>query len=56
VSYVSLSGYYWFIWALNKEAANEPVGEWLRLWYRYAREYGLIAERLLNEYESRQRH
>ncbi|MDR1713433.1 MAG: phosphotransferase [Coriobacteriales bacterium] len=45
--YVSLAGYYWFIWALNKEAAGESVGEWLHLWYRYAKEYGIIAEQML---------
>jgi CTP:phosphocholine cytidylyltransferase-like protein/thiamine kinase-like enzyme len=47
MAYVSLAGYYWFIWALNKEAANESVGEWLHLWYRYAKEYGFIAEELI---------
>ncbi|HBT94819.1 MAG TPA: MarR family transcriptional regulator [Coriobacteriia bacterium] len=46
ISYVSLSGYYWFVWALNKEAEGESVGEYLYLWYRYAREYGIRAERL----------
>jgi len=45
--YVSLAGYYWFIWALNKEAAGESVGEWLHLWYRYAKEYGIVAEQML---------
>jgi CTP:phosphocholine cytidylyltransferase-like protein/thiamine kinase-like enzyme len=52
MAYVSLSGYYWFIWALNKEAAHESVGEWLHLWYRFAKEYGVIAEKLLEEYNN----
>ncbi|MDR1082241.1 MAG: phosphotransferase [Coriobacteriales bacterium] len=56
MAYVSLSGYYWFIWALNKEAANEPVGEWLHLWYRFAKEYGVIAEKLLEEHGAHDAH
>lgn len=46
MAYVSLAGYFWFIWALNKEAANESVGEWLHRWYRYAKEFGEIADNL----------
>lgn len=49
MAYVSLAGYYWFIWALNKEASNEPVGEWLHLWYRFAKEFGVIAEQLIDD-------
>ncbi|MDR0501540.1 MAG: NTP transferase domain-containing protein [Coriobacteriales bacterium] len=49
VAYVSLSGYYWFVWALNKEAANESVGEYLHLWYRFAKEYGRRAEDLFTK-------
>lgn len=49
IAYVSLAGYYWFIWALYKEASNESVGEWLHLWYRFAKEFGVIAEQLIND-------
>ena len=49
MAYVALAGYYWFIWALNKEVANEPVGEWLHLWYSYAKDFSIIAEKLLDE-------
>ncbi|MDR3052843.1 MAG: phosphotransferase [Coriobacteriales bacterium] len=47
IAYTSLAAYYWFVWALNKEAADAPVGEWLYLWYRFAKEYGIHAENLL---------
>lgn len=40
VAHISLSGYYWWIWALNKDVCGEPVGEWTHLWYRFAKEYG----------------
>ncbi len=46
VAYVSLSSYYWFVWALHKEAEGEGVGEWLYRWYRAARDYGKRAEKL----------
>lgn len=40
LAYVGLSAYYWFVWALYKEATGDPVGEWLYLWYRSAKTYG----------------
>ena len=49
VAFVALAGYYWFIWALNKEAVDGSVGEWLHLWYSYAKDFGLIAEKMINE-------
>lgn len=50
ISYVSLSGYYWFIWGLNKEANGEPVGgDWMHRWYRYAKEFGAIAEKMIKD-------
>lgn len=39
VAYVSLAAYYWWVWALHKDACGEPVGEYTYLWYRYAKEY-----------------
>lgn len=48
-AYVSLSSYYWFVWALNKEAEGESVGEYLYLWYRGAKKYGKRAEALFKE-------
>lgn len=43
VAYVALAAYHWFIWALYKEATGDPVGEWLYLWYRYAKTYSVKA-------------
>lgn len=43
LAYVSLCAYYWFIWALYKESAGDPVGEWLYLWYKAAKSYGEVA-------------
>lgn len=43
LAYVGLCAYYWFVWALYKEASGDPVGEWLYLWYRAAKAYGSAA-------------
>ena len=43
IAYVALAAYHWFIWALYKEATGDPVGEWLYLWYRYAKTYSVKA-------------
>ena len=49
MAYVGLSAYYWFVWALYKEKAGDPVGEWLYLWYRMAGLFGKHAEQLYLE-------
>lgn len=36
---VGVVGYYWYVWAIFKEAQGNPVGEWLYVWYRAARDY-----------------
>ena len=46
MAYVGLSAFYWFVWALYKDKAGDPVGEWLYLWYRMARDFGKHAEAL----------
>ncbi|WP_139653399.1 NTP transferase domain-containing protein [Raoultibacter phocaeensis] len=43
LAYVSISAYYWFVWALYKESTGDPVGNWLYLWYRAAKTYGKLA-------------
>ncbi|MDD6785632.1 MAG: phosphotransferase [Eggerthellales bacterium] len=43
LAYVAISGYYWFVWALYKESEGDSVGEWLYLWYRYARDFSRAA-------------
>ncbi|MDR1186014.1 MAG: phosphotransferase, partial [Bifidobacteriaceae bacterium] len=46
VAYIALAAHYWFVWALHKSACGEPVGEYLYLWYRFAKDYGERAENL----------
>lgn len=48
LSYVALSSYYWFIWALYKDACGQPVGEWLYLWYKNAKVFGRKAREVID--------
>lgn len=41
---VGVVGWYWYVWAMYKEAMGNPVGEWLYIWYRAAKEYTAAAE------------
>lgn len=43
LAYVAISGYYWFVWALYKESVGEIVGEYLYIWYKYAKSYSNMA-------------
>ena len=36
---IGLVGYYWYVWAIFKEAQGNPVGEWLYIWYKAARDF-----------------
>lgn len=36
---VALVGWYWYVWAMYKAAMGNPVGDWLYIWYRAAKEY-----------------
>ena len=49
LAYVGISAYYWFVWALFKDSAGDPVGEWLYLWYRAAKIYGNLAIELYGD-------
>ncbi|MDR2381975.1 MAG: phosphotransferase [Bifidobacteriaceae bacterium] len=46
LTYIALAAHYWFVWALHKDACGEGVGDYLYLWYRFAKEYGERAEAL----------
>ena len=48
LAYVALSSYYWFIWALYKDACGAPVGEWLYLWYKNAKLFGKKAQEAIS--------
>ena len=49
LAYVAISGYYWFVWALYKESEGDSVGEWLYLWYRYAKDFSRVAVSLYED-------
>lgn len=38
-AYVGFAGWCWYVWSLYKESRGECVGEWLYIYYRYAKEY-----------------
>ena len=40
VAFVGLAGFFWWVWAMFKDACGEPVGQWESRWYHYAREFG----------------
>lgn len=35
----AFAGWCWYVWSLYKEAQGESVGEWLYIYYRYAKKY-----------------
>lgn len=43
VAYTGLASFYWFVWALYKDACGDPVGEWLYLWYKNIKVFGNAA-------------
>ena len=38
-AFVALAGWCWYLWSLVKEAEGDFVGEWLYIYYNYARKY-----------------
>lgn len=48
-AYVAFAGWCWYLWSLYKESQGEHVGEWLYIYYRYAKRY---LKRVLGWYES----
>ena len=46
IASIAISSYYWFVWALYKDACGNPVGEWLYLWYKNAKLFGRKAREL----------
>ena len=46
IAAVAVVGWYWYVWAMYKEAMGNPVGEWLYVWYRAARQFADAAEKL----------
>lgn len=44
VAAITLSSFYWFVWALYKDANGSPTGEWLYIWYEKTKEFGAHLE------------
>ena len=42
-AYVALAGWCWYVWALQKESEGDCVGEWLEIYYQYAKQYSAKA-------------
>lgn len=42
---VGVVGFYWYVWAMYKEAMGNPVGDWLYVWYKAAKQFGAAALR-----------
>ena len=38
-AYVGLAGWRWYVWSLQKESEGDFVGDWLYIYYRYAKKY-----------------
>lgn len=36
-AYVSLAGYYWYVWAIFQTSVGNNVGEYLYIWYKWAK-------------------
>lgn len=39
LAYVAIDAYYWFVWALYREACGAVMGESLHNWYKMAKDY-----------------
>ena len=46
VAAVGIVGFYWYVWAMYKEAMGNPVGEWLYTWYKAAKSFIAAAKEL----------
>ena len=48
-AYVGLAGWCWYVWSLQKESEGDFVGDWLYIYYRYAKKYLPLAISLYEE-------
>lgn len=39
LAFVAFAGWCWYVWSLVKESEGDNVGEWLYIYYKYAKEY-----------------
>ena len=47
--YVGLAGWCWYVWALLKESEGDFIGDWMHVYYRYAKKYLPLALSLYGE-------
>ena len=38
-AFIGLAGWCWYVWSLQKESEGDFVGDWLYIYYRYAKKY-----------------
>ena len=48
VGYTAIASYYWYVWAIYQESVGNAVGEYLYIWYKYAKMY---SEKAIELYE-----
>mgnify|MGYP007127985042 FL=1 len=46
-----MASYFWFLWALYQEKCAKHVGEYLYIWYKYAKQYAKLALELYDREE-----
>ncbi|MEE8721689.1 MAG: phosphotransferase [Eggerthellaceae bacterium] len=49
VAAVAVVGYYWYVWAIFKEAKGNPMGEWLYTWYKAAKRFCAAANEMYGD-------
>ncbi|MBR3181916.1 MAG: phosphotransferase [Eggerthellaceae bacterium] len=47
--FVGLAGWCWYVWSLQKESEGDNVGDWLYVYYRYAKKYLPLAISMYEE-------
>lgn len=43
MAYVAIASWYWFVWAIYQDMTGKPVGEYLHIWFGYAKSYSTYA-------------
>ena len=39
IAYISISSFYWFLWAINQEIEGKKIGEYLYIYYKNVKDY-----------------
>lgn len=47
LGYISVTSYFWYLWALHQESIGKNVGEFLLIWYNYSKLYASKAKEYL---------